>query len=85
MVRTDRKPPPRGILKPVRQGRSPDSRVTQNGSCHPRQVRCLPMGTCPQWLKLRTPSLTVAGAVQELRRTSATHLFPVSSAGRDRP
>jgi len=33
---------------------------------------------------MRTPSPTVAGAVQELRRTSAPHLFPVSSTGRDR-
>ena len=33
---------------------------------------------------MRTPSPTVAGAVQALRRSSAPHLFPVSSADRDR-
>ncbi len=51
IARTDRKPPPRGILKPRQQGRSPDSRVTRTGDymCRPCRVRRLPTGNCPQW------------------------------------
>ena len=49
-------------------------------------VRGLPMGKPTVTVSCALISLTVAGAVQGSRSTKRTaHLFPVSSAGRDRP
>ena len=81
-------PQPRGVLKPVLQGRSPDSRAAQSwqlidASCtgcaaFPRV--CVPAvaGLCAP------PRLPLRGQYRDCGNQLAAHLIPVSSTGRDR-